>query len=138
MCSCLIGYVGVPPSCRPECLVDSDCTSLKSCSNQKCIDPCLGTCGLNAECRIHYHKAICYCPNGYSGDPFTQCTVKVQGIYIKSFLENMKLFFNMTTSRNIKYVYLNVTHYNCLQMKYQPRKLHVYLHLVALTRYAKL
>lgn len=75
MCSCLIGYIGVPPSCRPECLVDSDCTSLMACSNQKCNNPCLGACGINAECRVHNHKAICYCFNGYSGDPFTQCTV---------------------------------------------------------------
>lgn len=79
MCSCLIGYVGVPPTCRPECLVDSDCTSLMSCSNQKCIDPCAGTCGINAICKVHYHKAICYCPNGYSGDPFTQCITIIKG-----------------------------------------------------------
>lgn len=73
ICSCLIGYIGVPPSCRPECLVDSDCTSLMSCSNQKCIEPCRGSCGLRAECRVHNHNPICYCPNGYTGDPFTQC-----------------------------------------------------------------
>lgn len=81
VCSCLIGYIGVPPSCRPECLVDSDCTSVMACSNQKCTDPCQGSCGLNAECRVHNHKPICYCRNGYTGDPFTHCVV-VQGLYI--------------------------------------------------------
>lgn len=74
MCSCLIGYFGTPPSCRPECLVDSDCTTLMSCSNQKCINPCIGACGLSAECRIHNHKPICYCRNGFTGDPFTRCS----------------------------------------------------------------
>lgn len=75
MCSCLIGYQGVPPSCRPECLIDSDCPTVKSCSNQKCINPCSGACGINAECRVHNHAAICYCRNGYSGNPFIQCAI---------------------------------------------------------------
>lgn len=75
ICSCLIGYMGAPPSCRPECLVDSDCTSLMACSNQKCINPCQGSCGLNAECRVHNHIPICYCRSGFTGDPFSQCTL---------------------------------------------------------------
>lgn len=75
MCSCITGYIGTPPSCRPECLVDSDCTILLSCSNQKCVDPCQGSCGMNAECRVHNHKPICYCRNGLTGDPFSYCRV---------------------------------------------------------------
>lgn len=46
-----------------------------SCSNQKCIEPCRGSCGLRAECKVHNHNPMCYCPNGYTGDPFTQCEV---------------------------------------------------------------
>ena len=63
----------MPPSCRSECLVDSDCSSAMACSNQKCIDPCRGSCGINAECKVHNHKPICYCLSGLTGDPFTQC-----------------------------------------------------------------
>lgn len=78
ICSCQVGYQGLPPSCRPECLIDSDCSTLMSCSNQKCIDPCPGSCGVNSECRVHKHIPICYCRNGYTGDPFVQCTRQAQ------------------------------------------------------------
>lgn len=73
ICSCLLGYIGIPPSCRPECLVDSDCPSVLSCSNQKCVDPCRGSCGINAECQVNNHNPICYCRNGLTGDPFSRC-----------------------------------------------------------------
>ena len=36
----------------------------------------LGTCGVNAECRVAIHKAVCTCLNGYEGDPFRQCKPK--------------------------------------------------------------
>lgn len=32
-----------------------------------------GTCGLNAECRVAIHRAVCTCLNGYQGDPFRRC-----------------------------------------------------------------
>lgn len=41
--------------------------------NLKCVDPCIGTCGQNAECRVKNHNPICYCRNSYTGDPFTRC-----------------------------------------------------------------
>lgn len=74
ICACLSGYYGSPPSCRPECISQSDCSLSKTCINQKCIDPCPGTCGYNAECRVINHNAVCQCPNYYTGDPFTRCT----------------------------------------------------------------
>lgn len=100
VCSCLIGYLGVPPSCRPECLIDSDCTSQRACSNQKCNDPCVGACGINAECMVRNHKAICYCRNSFTGDPFTRCTLiqsKLINItscymYISFIIANLYLF----------------------------------------------
>lgn len=74
-CTCLDGYVGQPPNCRPECVINTDCPSTHACINSKCRDPCPGSCGANAECRIISHTVSCTCVNGYTGDPFTQCTL---------------------------------------------------------------
>lgn len=76
VCSCLPSYVGTPPGCRPECVVSSECSYDKTCTNQKCADPCPNTCGHNAKCRVNNHSPICYCMNGYTGDPFTRCYIQ--------------------------------------------------------------
>ena len=73
MCSCLPGYFGGPPNCRPECLLSSECQLSQACVQQKCVDPCPRTCGANAECKVVNHNPICSCPKGYSGDPFFNC-----------------------------------------------------------------
>lgn len=75
VCSCLLGFRGAPPSCRPECVASSDCPLDKACSNQKCINPCQGTCGVAAKCQVVNHNPICSCPSRMTGDPFTRCTV---------------------------------------------------------------
>lgn len=73
VCSCKENYYGQPPYCRPECTVNSECPQTKACMNQKCKDPCPGSCGYNAECRTINHAPVCYCLPGYSGDPFSGC-----------------------------------------------------------------
>lgn len=73
VCSCLPGYHGSPPTCRPECVVSSDCLSKQACQNQKCIDSCLGSCGVNAVCRVLSHNPICDCLPGYTGNPVSHC-----------------------------------------------------------------
>ena len=73
-CSCMRGMIGLPPNCRPECLVNNDCAQDKACINRKCVDPCEGLCGLNAYCRVRNHIPICVCNKGYRGDPFSQCS----------------------------------------------------------------
>lgn len=73
ICSCLPGYIGAPPGCRPECVVSAECELTKACVNQKCIDPCPGTCGFNARCNVVNHSPICSCKPGFTGDPFIQC-----------------------------------------------------------------
>ena len=75
VCSCIPGYLGSPPSCRPECTISSDCAPNLACSNQKCINPCPGTCGLRAQCNVVNHNPICICPNDYTGNPLTACIV---------------------------------------------------------------
>lgn len=72
-CSCLAGFIGAPPNCRPECVVNSECPSNKACMREKCRDPCPGACGYQAECSVVNHTPMCTCIQGYVGDPFTSC-----------------------------------------------------------------
>ena len=73
ICSCQTNYIGSPPSCRPECVTSSECPQNQACINQRCTDPCPGTCGLQARCNVINHNPICSCPPGFTGDPFTRC-----------------------------------------------------------------
>lgn len=81
VCSCLKDFTGVPPNCRPECISNSECASNLACISQKCRDPCPGSCGLNAECRVVSHTPMCVCNTGYTGDPFSQCQPQQSPIY---------------------------------------------------------
>lgn len=74
VCSCKPSHLGSPPYCRPECVVSSECPRDKACMNQKCINPCIGTCGKNSECQVINHSPICSCQSGYTGDPFLVCS----------------------------------------------------------------
>ena len=89
-CSCLPEFIGTPPNCRPECVSNSECSSHLACIRQKCRDPCPGTCGSNAECRVVSHAPNCICPAGYTGDPFSNCypqpRKKIIYIYIYIFI----------------------------------------------------
>lgn len=76
VCSCVPGYTGSPPTCRPECITSSECPLNQACVNQKCIDPCPGTCGINAKCQVVNHNPICSCPPNFTGDPFLRCTIR--------------------------------------------------------------
>ncbi|XKL63794.1 hypothetical protein PGB90_006158 [Kerria lacca] len=67
------GYIGVPPNCHPECLVNSDCSSNLACIKEKCRDPCPGSCGFNSICSVFNHIPVCTCLEGYTGDSFTNC-----------------------------------------------------------------
>lgn len=75
-CSCLPEFIGQPPFCKPECINNNECSNRLACINSKCKDPCIGACGLNAECHVISHAPICTCNHGYTGDPFIQCTVE--------------------------------------------------------------
>lgn len=77
MCQCLPGYFGNPyEGCRVECILNSDCSSNRACVNSKCRDPCPGTCGHNAMCQVINHLPNCECLYGYTGDPYTLCSIK--------------------------------------------------------------
>ena len=77
VCECMNDYIGNPSvACKPECILNTECPTTQACINQKCVDPCPGTCGLNAECRVAIHRAVCTCIRGFEGDPFRQCYPK--------------------------------------------------------------
>lgn len=73
VCSCVEGFIGSPPTCRPECVMSSECPQNEACLNQKCRDPCPGTCGIAAKCTVVNHNPICSCLPRFTGDPFSRC-----------------------------------------------------------------
>lgn len=82
-CSCLPNYIGQSPNCRPECTMNPECPSNLACINERCKDPCDGSCGVNAKCSVINHNAVCTCIFGYEGDPTVQCSLIPQS---KNFL----------------------------------------------------
>lgn len=51
VCECVPNYHGnaYGYGCTPECIMNSDCPASKSCSNYRCVDPCVNLCGYNAR-----------------------------------------------------------------------------------------
>lgn len=87
-CTCLTDYTGNPyEGCRPECVVNTDCSSNLACIRQKCKDPCPGTCGRNAECQVINHIPVCTCYSGYTGDAFSYCNIVMNGNYFCTFFK---------------------------------------------------
>lgn len=101
-CTCLPDHIGNPyESCRPECVHNSDCPSTRACINNKCQDPCPGTCGQNAYCQVSNHLPKCYCNNAFTGDPFRYC---------HPFIQESKTLFSSYRFRFI----LHVIIFSCL------------------------
>lgn len=49
-CSCMKNFFGDPNiNCKPQCIVNADCDQSSACINNKCVDVCLGVCGINAR-----------------------------------------------------------------------------------------
>jgi len=62
------------PAPQPECTKDPECRLDKACIQQRCENPCTGlTCGINAECKVRNHRALCICKRGFEGNPQTIC-----------------------------------------------------------------
>lgn len=94
ICSCLQGYIGRPPSCRPECTINAECSGNYACQNEKCIDPCPGSCGPHATCVVISHSPVCSCIAGYTGDPFDGCHP-----FLQSKIYNITKITNLLTLR---------------------------------------
>lgn len=79
VCTCLPGYLGDPYTiCRPECVINTDCSRNEACLLHKCRNPCVGTCGVNAECTVINHLPMCSCPRNMTGNAFVSCN-PIQG-----------------------------------------------------------
>lgn len=73
-CKCITNYIGDPHvECRPECVINNECPSSKSCVNNKCVNPCTDMCGSNANCYVVNHSPMCGCNNGFSGNAYIGC-----------------------------------------------------------------
>lgn len=68
-------------ACKPECVINTDCPTDKACINNKCTNPCLGTCGTNAECGVTNHVPSCFCIDGYIGNPAVACHLPPRCMY---------------------------------------------------------
>lgn len=80
ICTCIPEYRGDPyRECRPECVLNTDCPNDKACRRNKCIDPCPGICGDNAECTVINHIPMCNCLVGHEGNAFISCS-KIRGL----------------------------------------------------------
>lgn len=75
-CSCLPNYIGRSPNCRPECTINSECPGNLACQNERCRDPCPGSCGPHTTCIVVKHAPMCHCIVGYTGDPFSGCSAQ--------------------------------------------------------------
>jgi hypothetical protein len=73
VCACQPGCIGHPPNCRLECTQSIECAADMACVNQKCVNPCPGTCTIGARCRVINHQPRCDCQHGYTGDGFKRC-----------------------------------------------------------------
>ena len=102
VCSCVSGFIGNPPTCRPECVVSSDCSLNQACINQRCNNPCEGACGIDADCQVINHNPLCNCRVQFTGDPFTRCIMncklKKKIILFFSKIENILLIYLIVSS----------------------------------------
>lgn len=75
MCLCPDGIAGDPTTgCGgPQCVTDDDCPNTQACVGHRCIDPCPGSCGFGANCRVEKHHPVCTCNHGLIGNPLCRC-----------------------------------------------------------------
>lgn len=102
-CSCLPNYIGRAPNCRPECVINEECPGNLACQNERCKDPCPGSCGSQATCVVVKHSPVCSCLQGYTGDPFTGCSLIIsKNVNVKLYTTLIIINFSHPTSRGTK------------------------------------
>jgi len=68
-------FFGLEPERDQGCLSHDQCQDMEACRGGNCVNPCLDSspCARTAQCLAQQHRAICSCPQGTQGDPFTNC-----------------------------------------------------------------
>lgn len=103
-CQCLPEYFGNPyEGCRPECTLNSDCPSNKACLRNRCVEPCGGVCGTNADCTVVNHLPTCVCRYGFTGDSYRYCSVIQQAE--RKFCSNDVFKYNAHILKRFSYSY---------------------------------
>lgn len=75
LCSCQGKFIGnAYVSCRPECVLNTDCSQNEACKNNICYNPCIDTCGKNTECHVINHSPTCFCQPKTTGNPQIACS----------------------------------------------------------------
>ena len=73
--NCAPGQLCQGNVCLDGCRTNSDCANDLSCISGKCKNPCeKNNCGERALCRVSDHRALCICPDGFTGEPTIKCT----------------------------------------------------------------
>lgn len=97
VCGCPMGHTGDPSvRCEPlendptsanssnnGCQRHTDCDAKDICLKSVCVDPCADkfqlshngqVCGKMAKCLVVEHTPLCGCLDGFSGNPYLECT----------------------------------------------------------------
>ena len=92
------------------CESDQECPDYNACQNRKCINPCAedDPCAPSANCKVIGHQPVCTCPDGYIGDPRTECKLRK---LLRLSYKNTKSYINIfhvypTRYLNVACVYL--------------------------------
>ena len=83
VCKCKSGYLGNPSNddrlgCyESECSSSDQCSPEKLCDRHTCKIACLvrNPCGRHALCSTENHQQVCHCQPGFTGNPFSGCTL---------------------------------------------------------------
>lgn len=129
-CSCLPNYIGRAPNCRPECVISEECPSNLACQNERCVDPCPGSCGANADCTVIVHRSVCSCAIGYTGDPFAGCSLIPSKIRLNSFEPEIIVLKPFQLFNRLKKSVILVIHRRVAQIQFVKNRMEQGLVLV--------
>jgi hypothetical protein len=83
-CTCIEGFTGkgdelcqkITAPIEAGCSSDDECPSFQACISRSCVNPCTtnNPCSSSARCSVTNHRALCTCPPGTTGDPYSSCS----------------------------------------------------------------
>ena len=72
---CVLSFSFSAAPLEVGCSSDDECPFTQACRNRACVNPCAADnpCSSTAECTVNSHRAVCKCPPGFTGDPYSRC-----------------------------------------------------------------